>query len=103
MVKRRKPPWALPLAVLQCECLVSVGTWCCVTFLIHAIEPRATEPQGQKPKRNTTLTTTTASRLPLTHNDDVGIIGIGVHQFGRHPGASGLEMAVAAVRSALQY
>jgi alpha-1,2-mannosyltransferase len=38
------PAWTLPLAVLQRECLVSAGIWCCVTFLIHAIrgarEPR---------------------------------------------------------------
>ena len=34
---RRGPAWALPFAVLQRECLVSAGIWCCVTFLIHAI------------------------------------------------------------------
>jgi acetyl-CoA C-acetyltransferase len=34
--------------------------------------------------------------------DDVGIIGIGIHPFGRHPGTTGLDMAVAAVRSALK-
>ena len=32
---------------------------------------------------------------------DVGIIGIGIHPFGRHPGISGLEMAATAARSAL--
>ena len=31
------PAWALPLAGLQRECLVSARIWCCVTFLIHAI------------------------------------------------------------------
>jgi acetyl-CoA C-acetyltransferase len=34
--------------------------------------------------------------------DDVGIIGIGIHPFGRHPGVSGLSMAAAAARSALK-
>jgi acetyl-CoA acetyltransferase len=34
--------------------------------------------------------------------DDVGIIGIGIHPFGRHPGATGLDMAVSASRSALK-
>jgi acetyl-CoA acetyltransferase len=34
--------------------------------------------------------------------DDVGIIGIGIHPFGRHPGVSGLEMAVSAARCALK-
>lgn len=33
--------------------------------------------------------------------DDVGIIGIGIHPFGRHPGVTGLDMAVTAARSAL--
>ena len=33
----RGPAWAWPLAVLQRECLVGVGIWCCVTFLIRAI------------------------------------------------------------------
>ena len=33
--------------------------------------------------------------------DDVGIIGIGIHPFGRHPGVTGLDMAVSAARSAL--
>jgi alpha-1,2-mannosyltransferase len=31
------PAWALPLAVLQRECLVSAGIWCCVTFLLQAM------------------------------------------------------------------
>jgi len=31
------PAWTWPLAVLQRECLVAAGIWCCVTFLIHAI------------------------------------------------------------------
>jgi acetyl-CoA C-acetyltransferase len=32
---------------------------------------------------------------------DVAIIGIGIHPFGRHPGVSGMDMGVAAARSAL--
>jgi hypothetical protein len=32
------PVWALPLAVLQRECLVSAGIWCCAMFLIQAIQ-----------------------------------------------------------------
>jgi alpha-1,2-mannosyltransferase len=31
------PAWASPFAVLQRECLVLTGIWCCVTFLLHAI------------------------------------------------------------------
>lgn len=34
--------------------------------------------------------------------DDVGIIGIGIHPFGRHLGVTGLDMAVTAARSALK-
>jgi len=34
-------------------------------------------------------------------SNDVGIIGIGIHPFGRHPGTSGLDMAAVAARSAL--
>ena len=41
------PAWALPLAVLQRECLVSAGIWCCATFLIHAI--RAAREPGDAP------------------------------------------------------
>src|SRR5467141_3472978 len=33
--------------------------------------------------------------------EDVGIIGAGIHPFGRHPGVTGLQMAVAAARAAL--
>lgn len=33
--------------------------------------------------------------------EDVGIIGVGIHPFGRHPGVTGLDMAAAAARSAL--
>jgi acetyl-CoA C-acetyltransferase len=33
--------------------------------------------------------------------DDVGIVGIGIHAFGRHPGVSGLQMAAVAARAAL--
>jgi len=32
------PTWALPLALLQRECLVAVGIWCCIMFLIHSIQ-----------------------------------------------------------------
>ncbi|MBV9838681.1 MAG: hypothetical protein JO156_11195, partial [Solirubrobacterales bacterium] len=32
---------------------------------------------------------------------EVGIIGIGIHPFGRHPGVSGLDMAAIAARRAL--
>src|SRR4051794_41939337 len=34
-------------------------------------------------------------------SDDVAIVGLGIHAFGRHPGVSGLEMAAAAARAAL--
>jgi acetyl-CoA acetyltransferase len=34
-------------------------------------------------------------------NDDVAVIGLGIHPFGRHPGVSGLEMAAHAARAAL--
>src|SRR5689334_20382355 len=37
----------------------------------------------------------------MTQADDVGIIGIGIHPFGRHPGVSGLRMAAYAARAAL--
>jgi acetyl-CoA C-acetyltransferase len=33
--------------------------------------------------------------------EDVGIIGAGIHPFGRHPGVTGLQMAAAAARAAL--
>ncbi len=33
--------------------------------------------------------------------DDVAIVGIGMHPFGRHEGVSGMDMGVTAVRSAL--
>jgi len=32
---------------------------------------------------------------------EVGIVGLGIHPVGRHPGVSGLEMATAAARAAL--
>lgn len=35
-------------------------------------------------------------------NDDVAIIGIGLHPFGRHDGLSGLEQGALALRAALQ-
>ena len=34
-------------------------------------------------------------------SDDVAIVGLGIHPFGRHPGVSGLEMAAHAARAAL--
>ena len=37
----------------------------------------------------------------MSSADDVAIVGIGIHPFGRHPGVSGLEMGVVAARSAL--
>jgi len=37
----------------------------------------------------------------VTEDDRVGIVGLGIHPFGRHPGVSGLEMAAMAVRAAL--
>src|SRR5438552_7165791 len=37
----------------------------------------------------------------MSATDDVGIIGIGIHPFGRHPGVSGLSMAAVAARAAL--
>jgi acetyl-CoA C-acetyltransferase len=37
----------------------------------------------------------------MSPTDDVGIIGIGIHPFGRHPGVTGLQMAAVAARAAL--
>jgi len=37
----------------------------------------------------------------VSASDDVGIVGIGIHPFGRHPGVAGLEMAAVAVRASL--
>ena len=37
----------------------------------------------------------------MSRSERVGIIGLGIHPFGRHPGVSGLEMAAAAARAAL--
>jgi acetyl-CoA acetyltransferase len=34
-------------------------------------------------------------------SDDVAIVGLGIHPFGRHPGVSGLDMAAIAARRAL--
>ena len=34
-------------------------------------------------------------------SEDVAIVGLGIHPFGRHPGVTGLEMAARATRSAL--
>jgi acetyl-CoA acetyltransferase len=33
--------------------------------------------------------------------DEVAVVGLGIHPFGRHPGVSGLEMAAVAARAAL--
>ena len=33
--------------------------------------------------------------------NDVAIVGIGMHEFGRHDGISGMDMGVTAVRRAL--
>ena len=33
--------------------------------------------------------------------EDVAVVGLGIHAFGRHPGVSGLEMAAHAIRAAL--
>jgi acetyl-CoA C-acetyltransferase len=37
----------------------------------------------------------------MSRDEQVGLIGLGIHPFGRHPGVSGLEMAAAAARAAL--
>ena len=37
----------------------------------------------------------------MSPNDDVAVVGLGIHPFGRHPGVSGLEMAAIAARAAL--
>jgi acetyl-CoA acetyltransferase len=34
-------------------------------------------------------------------SDEVAVVGLGIHPFGRHPGVSGLEMAAHAARAAL--
>jgi acetyl-CoA C-acetyltransferase len=34
-------------------------------------------------------------------SDDVAIVGIGMHEFGRHEGVSGMDQGVIAVRRAL--
>ena len=34
-------------------------------------------------------------------SEDVAVVGLGIHPFGRHPGVSGLEMAAHVVRAAL--
>jgi acetyl-CoA C-acetyltransferase len=38
----------------------------------------------------------------VSANDDVAVVGVGIHPFGRHPGISGLEMAAVAARAALK-
>jgi hypothetical protein len=53
------PAWALPLAVLQRECLVSAGIWCCVTFLIHAIRGARDRAPGKE-----------ADAVYYAHHDD---------------------------------
>jgi acetyl-CoA C-acetyltransferase len=37
----------------------------------------------------------------VSGDEAVGIVGLGIHPFGRHPGVSGLEMAAHAARAAL--
>ena len=37
----------------------------------------------------------------MSGSEDVAIVGIGIHPFGRHPGVTGLEMAASAARAAL--
>jgi acetyl-CoA acetyltransferase len=37
----------------------------------------------------------------VSNAERVGIVGIGIHPFGRHPGVAGLEMATLAARAAL--
>jgi acetyl-CoA C-acetyltransferase len=37
----------------------------------------------------------------VSGTEDVGIVGVGIHPFGRHPGVSGLEMVATAARAAL--
>jgi acetyl-CoA C-acetyltransferase len=37
----------------------------------------------------------------LTRSDEIAVVGIGMHPFGRHNGVSGLEMAATAARAAL--
>jgi acetyl-CoA acetyltransferase len=38
----------------------------------------------------------------VSSHDDVAVIGVGIHPFGRHPGVSGLQMAAVAARRALR-
>src|SRR5436309_6247226 len=38
----------------------------------------------------------------MSASDDVAVVGLGIHPFGRHEGVSGLEMGVMAARRALQ-
>ena len=37
----------------------------------------------------------------MSAGDDVAVVGVGIHQFGRHDGVSGLEMGAIAARRAL--
>jgi acetyl-CoA C-acetyltransferase len=37
----------------------------------------------------------------MSDDDDVAVVGLGIHPFGRHPGVSGLDMAAHAARAAL--
>ena len=37
----------------------------------------------------------------MSTTDDVYIVGLGIHPFGRHPGVTGLDMGTAAIRMAL--
>jgi acetyl-CoA acetyltransferase len=38
----------------------------------------------------------------MTSDDNVYIVGLGLHPFGRHPGVTGLDMGVRAVKNALE-
>ena len=37
----------------------------------------------------------------MSGGDDVAVVGLGIHEFGRHDGVSGLEMGAIAARRAL--
>jgi hypothetical protein len=79
------PAWTLPLAVLQRECLVSAGIWCCVTFLIHAIRAARDRPQEQKPTPRTTRARlwTVSMRRPWHAKPRKDSIPLGLSAAGR--------------------
>jgi acetyl-CoA acetyltransferase len=51
--------------------------------------------------RQAMLSLRKAWRRSRVSTEDAGIIGAGIYPFGRHPGVTGLQMAVAAARAAL--